>query len=71
VARGAVLAEGLAAYDATIMYRLLNEPPALQGLDGPLADLVTACLRKPPADRPALPEVLTRLTAAAPLSRPG
>jgi hypothetical protein len=43
--------------------RILTQPPDLDGLDGPMRDLVAAALAKDPADRPGAQELLTRLLA--------
>ncbi|MFF3215273.1 WD40 repeat domain-containing serine/threonine protein kinase [Streptomyces sp. NPDC002886] len=68
-ALGSVLAfaaTGHSPFDATsvpaIVHRVTSEPPLLDGLFGPLRDLVAACLSKDPAGRPATAEVLTRLS---------
>ncbi|MFI0354073.1 serine/threonine-protein kinase [Actinomadura sp. 9N407] len=44
-----------------VAYRILNEPPDLGALDGPLRELAARCLDKDPALRPAAPEVLRTL----------
>ncbi|TXS57794.1 serine/threonine protein kinase [Streptomyces sp. t39] len=46
------------------MYRIAQEEPSLDGVPGGLRDLVRDCLRKDPAERPGLPEVLERTAAA-------
>ncbi|WP_453833893.1 serine/threonine-protein kinase [Streptomyces zhihengii] len=46
------------------MYRIAQEEPSLDGVPGGLRDLVRDCLRKDPAARPGLPEVLERTAAA-------
>ena len=45
------------------MYRVLEDPPDLGGMDGPLRPLVERCLAKDPADRPAARELLFDLLA--------
>ncbi|AEH07946.1 MULTISPECIES: protein kinase domain-containing protein [Protofrankia] len=57
-----------------LVYRLVHSEPALDGIDGDLRELVTACLAKDPATRPALTDVLARLTGQdqeTTLLRPG
>ena len=41
-----------------LMYRVLNEPPALNGSSGPLRALIERCLAKNPADRPGPGEII-------------
>ncbi|WP_433825226.1 serine/threonine-protein kinase [Actinoplanes sp. CA-015351] len=43
--------------------RILTQPPGLDGLDGPMRDLVSAALAKDPASRPSAHELLGRLLA--------
>lgn len=45
------------------MYRVLEDPPDLGGMDGPLRPLVERCLAKDPARRPASRELLLDLLA--------
>jgi serine/threonine protein kinase len=62
-----------------VIYRILNEPPRLDGLAPPLRDLVARCLDKDPAARPTAREVVDRLlerndsavAAASPMTPPG
>ena len=44
-----------------VINRVLNQPPDLGGLDGPLGGVVAACLSKNPAQRPTAEQVLMRL----------
>jgi serine/threonine protein kinase len=48
-----------------VMYRILNEQPDLGNLNGPMRDLVWACLDKNPAVRPAARQIVDHLTGAA------
>jgi len=41
-----------------LMYRVLNDPPALDGSSGPLRALIERCLAKNPADRPGPGEII-------------
>ncbi len=53
---------------ATVMFRILGQPPDLAGLaDEGLRAVIEACLAKPPADRPPVRDVLAALTGRAPL----
>ncbi|WP_338930759.1 serine/threonine-protein kinase [Streptomyces netropsis] len=77
-ALGSVLAfaaTGHSPFDATtvpaIIHRVTSEPPRLDGLDGSLYALVTACLAKDPADRPSTADVLARLSVVGPGIPPG
>ncbi|MFA1545738.1 WD40 repeat domain-containing serine/threonine protein kinase [Actinomadura chokoriensis] len=58
-------ARGRSPFDAAtipaIVHRVLNEPPGLDGLAGPLRPLVTACLAKDPAARPGTNQILAHL----------
>ncbi|MFD8532524.1 glycoside hydrolase family 6 protein [Streptosporangium canum] len=51
----------------TVLLRIVNEPPALEGLSGQLHDLVTAALLKKPADRPTAQDILDHLSTSVPL----
>ncbi|MET7464153.1 glycoside hydrolase family 6 protein [Nonomuraea sp. NPDC005501] len=51
----------------TILLRIVNEPPALDGLSGQLHDLVAAALVKKPADRPTAQDILDHLSTSIPL----
>jgi predicted Ser/Thr protein kinase len=46
------------------MYRVMQSPPNLGGLDGPLRELVQECLAKNPADRPTSRDLLLALVGA-------
>ncbi|WP_017626883.1 WD40 repeat domain-containing serine/threonine protein kinase [Nocardiopsis chromatogenes] len=57
-----------------ILYRSLHEEPdlaGLDGLDGPVPELVRACLEKDPGDRPGLDEVRAALAAPGASAPPG
>lgn len=69
---GAVLtfaATGHGPFDAdsipAIAYRIMTAEPDLGGLQGPLRDIIAACLAKNPEGRPSATEVLALLDAAA------
>ncbi|MFF0768136.1 serine/threonine-protein kinase [Nonomuraea wenchangensis] len=51
---------------AEVAERVLRGEPRLDGLPAPLREVVTACLAKDPAARPAMREVLLRLIGPAP-----
>ncbi|MGI5338735.1 serine/threonine-protein kinase [Streptomyces sp. CA-181903] len=54
-------------HHASINYRVVHGDPELApGLDGGLRELITACLAKDPADRPAPADLLRRLTDGRP-----
>ncbi|QTT74451.1 serine/threonine protein kinase [Streptomyces mobaraensis NBRC 13819 = DSM 40847] len=71
---GAVLAFAAAGaapfpgeHHASINYRVVHGDPELApDLDGELRELITACLAKDPADRPAPTDLLRRLTGGRP-----
>ncbi|MER7486224.1 protein kinase [Streptomyces sp. NPDC126497] len=46
---------------AALLYKVVHEPPELDGLDGDLRGLTEACLAKDPSARPAPAEVARRL----------
>ncbi|MGA4966635.1 protein kinase domain-containing protein [Streptomyces pseudogriseolus] len=46
---------------AALLYRVVHEPPELDGLTGDIRELVEACLDKDPAARPSPPEITSRL----------
>ncbi|MYZ19551.1 serine/threonine-protein kinase, partial [Streptomyces sp. SID337] len=54
-----------------LMFRIAQEEPDLEGLPEGLAELIGACLRKEPGDRPSLDEVLERTGAADALGDDG
>ncbi|MCX4763774.1 protein kinase [Streptomyces sp. NBC_01275] len=47
-----------------LMFRIVEEEPELSGVPEGVADLVRACLRKEPAARPSLDEILRRTGAS-------
>jgi serine/threonine protein kinase len=55
---------------ANVMYRILNEGPDLSGLNGPLRDLVAACLAKNPAARPTARQIVDRLMSVGNVPEP-
>lgn len=46
---------------ASLLYKVVHEEPELDGLEGDLRELVTACLAKSAADRPTPAELAVRL----------
>lgn len=52
-----------AAHPASAIYRVLNEPPDLDGLPPGLLDVVESCLDPEPTRRPEVGEVVARLAA--------
>ncbi|CAM5518323.1 Serine/threonine-protein kinase PknD [Streptomyces alboniger] len=54
-----------------LMFRIAQEEPDLEGLPESLAELIAACLRKDPAARPSLDDVLERTGAQDTLSEGG
>ncbi|WP_326686392.1 MULTISPECIES: Hsp70 family protein [unclassified Streptomyces] len=46
-----------------ILHRVVNDPPRLDTLHGPLHDLAAACLAKDPEKRPELAELLERISS--------
>ncbi len=51
---------------AALMYRVVNNPPNLDGVPGDLRPLVGLCLAKDPGDRPAADQFLAELGAIQP-----
>jgi Protein kinase domain len=51
---------------AAMMYRVVNEPPVLDGIPADLRELLEHCLTKDPADRPSPTEILRRCRALMP-----
>jgi serine/threonine protein kinase len=47
----------------SVLYRIVNEQPAISGIPGALRDLAARCLSKDPASRPGLPELTAALAA--------
>ncbi|MFF7251120.1 FKBP-type peptidyl-prolyl cis-trans isomerase [Embleya sp. NPDC008237] len=48
-----------------LLYRVVHNPPALDGVPAALVPLLSACLAKAPGDRPAATEVLAELAVTA------
>ncbi|MER6328196.1 serine/threonine-protein kinase [Streptomyces sp. NPDC001034] len=65
----AFAATGRSPFDApsllTVVQRILDEAPALDGLDGELLNILTHCLAKDPGDRPAVRDLPARFAGAA------
>ncbi|XKK41486.1 serine/threonine protein kinase [Nocardiopsis sp. ARC36] len=57
-------------HPSTLLYRVLREPPSLEGVPGPLRPLVAACLDKLPENRPTAQEVLDHLGGPLPEEPP-
>ncbi|MFC6432719.1 WD40 repeat domain-containing serine/threonine protein kinase [Nocardiopsis tropica] len=57
-------------HPSTLLYRVLREPPSLDGVPGPLRPLVAACLDKLPENRPTAQEVLDHLGGPLPEEPP-
>jgi hypothetical protein len=51
-----------------IVYRVVHEPPGLDGVPQSLHDLIADCLAKDPAERPTAQQMLDRLGPAAPMA---
>ncbi len=51
---------------AAMVYRVVHEPPSLDGLPAELRDLIGWCLAKDPGARPSAPDLLARLETARP-----
>jgi Protein kinase domain len=52
-----------------LIYRVVHEPPALDGIPAELRPLITRCLAKEPGDRPAASDLLAELTDVRPGAR--
>ncbi|MET7639387.1 protein kinase [Streptomyces sp. NPDC005438] len=50
----------------TLLFRIAEEEPDLEGLDGPLRRLVEDCLRKDPEQRPTVDQLLARTAGDVP-----
>jgi serine/threonine protein kinase len=65
----AYAATGRGPFDAAtipaIIHRIASEPPDLQGISDPLREIISACLAKRPADRPALNDLMALLSGTA------
>ena len=55
---------------AGIIYRIVHAQPPLEGISGPLRDLITRCLTKDPAERATLTELMDVITAQPASSHP-
>jgi outer membrane protein assembly factor BamB/tRNA A-37 threonylcarbamoyl transferase component Bud32 len=51
---------------ATLLYRIVHAPPALDGVPGRMRDLLAGCLAKHPAQRPPLSLLAYAISAQAP-----
>jgi outer membrane protein assembly factor BamB len=51
---------------ADVLYRVVHAPPDLDGVPGPLREVVTSCLAKTPADRPSLLRLAEAVKANTP-----
>jgi outer membrane protein assembly factor BamB len=51
---------------ATVLYRIVHNPPVLDGIPGRMRELVADCLAKSPADRPALAQLAYAISAEVP-----
>ncbi|MGJ6965679.1 protein kinase domain-containing protein [Streptosporangium sp. G11] len=51
---------------AVVINRILNAPPELGTLEGPLRDLIAACLSKDPALRPTAEQLVSHLMGSGP-----
>lgn len=54
----------------SVMYKILNEPPDLGRLHGPMRDLLSECLAKDPSARPTARQVVDRLMSAGNVPEP-
>jgi hypothetical protein len=52
-----------------LIYRVVHEPPALDGIPAELRPLITRCLAKEPGDRPTASDLLAELTDVRPGAR--
>ena len=48
---------------ASIIYRIVHTQPSLDGISGPIRDLISSCLAKDPAQRATLSELMDVITA--------
>ena len=71
----AFAATGRAPFDTrdftATSYAIVNKPPDLRPLTGPLLGIITACLAKAPASRPTASALLTHLYRTRPSPSPG
>lgn len=54
----------------SVMHKILHEEPDLGDLNGPMRDLVAACLAKDPAGRPTARQIIDRLMSAVNVQAP-